>query len=100
MNKKLSFKAFKEKALKDEAFRAEYEALRPEFELLAQFIKARKKANISQVDLAKRLKVKQPSIARLEKSGYSSTSVAKLAKVADALGYNLKISLQAKKRKL
>ena len=41
MDKKLSFKAFKEEALKDEEFRAEYEALRPEFELLAQFIKAK-----------------------------------------------------------
>lgn len=99
MDKKLSFKAFKEEALKNEAVRAEYEALRVEFELLAQFIKARKKADLSQVDLAKRLKVKQPSIARLEKGGYSSTSVAKLSKVADALGYNLRISLQAKKRK-
>jgi len=98
MSKRPTFKKFKEEALKDEAFKAEYEALRPEFEIIAKFIKARKKEHLSQVDLAKRLNVQQPSIARLEHGGYSSTSIAKLSKVANALGYNLKISLQAKKR--
>jgi len=98
MNNKLSFKTFKEEALKDEAFRAEYEALRPGFELVQQFIKARKNAHLSQIELAKRLKVKQPSIARLETGGYASTSVTKLSEVANALGYSLKISLRAKKR--
>jgi len=99
MKKKLSFKKFKEEALKDKAFKDEYEALHAEFEIIKKLVKARKRARLSQVDLAKRLKIKQPSIARLEKGGYASTSVAKLSKVADALGYNLKISLQSKKRK-
>lgn len=96
--KQLSFKDFKEKALKDPEFRTEYEALRPEFEVLKKFVKARKEAHISQADLAERLHVQQPSVARLERGGYTSTSVATLSRVADALGYNLKISLQAKKR--
>lgn len=99
MTNKLSFKAFKDNALKDENFKVEYEALTKELEIISKFIKARKKANLSQQDLAKKLKTKQPSIARLEQGGYSSTSVAKLSKVADALGYNLKVSLQAKKKK-
>ena len=98
MNKNLSFKTFKEEALKNARVRAEYEALRPEFELMMEFIKARKSSNISQEDLAKKLKVQQPSIARMENGGYATTSVAKLAKVAHALGYSLKISLQHKKR--
>ena len=98
MNKKLGFKEFKEEALKDPAFKAEYELLRPEFEVIKKFIKARKRAHLSQVDLAHRLKMQQPSIARLERGGYASTSVAKLSRYADAMGYDLKISLQAKKR--
>jgi len=98
MNKKLSFKAFKEEALKDEAVRAEYEVLAPEFEVIKQFISARKKEHLSQVELAKRLKVTQPLIARLETGGYASTSVARLSEVASALGYSLKISLHVKKR--
>lgn len=97
MNKRPDFKAFKEEALQDATFKMEYEALRPEFELIRQFIKARKKANISQTDLAKKLKLQQPAIARLEGGAYATTSIAKLSKVAQALGYSLKVSLQAKK---
>lgn len=98
MKKKLSFKTFKEEALRDESCNIEYEALRPEFELLEQLVKARKKAHLSQAELAQRLNVQQPSIARLERGGYASTSIATLSKVANALGYSVKISLQAKKR--
>jgi len=97
MNKRPDFKTFKEEALQDAAFKMEYEALRPEFELIRQFIKARKKANISQTDLAKKLKLQQPAIARLEGGAYATTSIAKLSKVAQALGYSLKVSLQTKK---
>ncbi len=91
------YKTFREEVLKNAKVRAEYEALRPEFELMMEFIKARKSSNISQEDLAKKLKVKQPSVARMENGGYANTSISKLAKVAHALGYSLKISLQHKK---
>jgi predicted transcriptional regulator len=97
MSKRPSFKEFKEDALQDATFKAEYESLRPEFELIRQFIKARQKAHISQSDLAKKLKLQQPAIARLEGGGYATTSIAKLAQVASVLGYSLKISLHAKK---
>lgn len=93
MYKKTSFEAFEKEALKDPKVRAEYEALRPEFELMIAFINARKAAKISQEDLAKKLKVQQPSVARLESGGYAKTSIATLAKVAHALGYSIKISL-------
>src|SRR5579862_2941851 len=97
MSKRPSFKEFKENALQNAAFKAEYEALSSEFELIRQFIKARQKSHISQSDLAKKLKLQQPAIARLEGGGYSKTSIAKLSQVANALGYSLKISLHAKK---
>lgn len=100
MNKKLDFKTFKEVAFQDEKFRTEYEALRPEFELIEKFIRARKKAHCSQEELAKRLKMQQPSIARLERGGYTSTSITTLSHIADTLGYSLKISLSPKKRSL
>ena len=99
MAKRPSFKDFKEEALKNAKVKKEYEALRPEFELMLEFIKARKLAKLSQEALAKKLKLTQPSIARLESGGYTKTSISKLAKVANALGCSLKVSLQAKKRK-
>jgi probable addiction module antidote protein len=43
MNKRPDFKSFKEKALKNAKVRAEYEALRPEFELLMEFVSEMKK---------------------------------------------------------
>ncbi|HEX4069412.1 MAG TPA: helix-turn-helix domain-containing protein [Candidatus Babeliales bacterium] len=97
MSKRPTFEEFQKEAMKDPEFRAEYEALNAEFELIRQFIKARQKAHISQTDLAKKLKVQQPAIARLEGGGYAKTSIAKLSQVAKVLGYSLKISLQAKK---
>lgn len=98
MNKKRpDFKAFKNKALQDATFKKEYEALKPEFDLIRQFIKARQKARLSQMELAKKLKIQQPTIARLEAGGYATTSFAKLAQVAKALGFSLSVSLHAKK---
>lgn len=99
MSKRPTFESFKKTAMQDENFKAEYDLLSEEFELIQKFINARKKARCSQLELAQRLEVQQPSIARLERGGYSSTSVAKLARVADALGYSMKISLEPKKRR-
>ncbi|KKQ10984.1 MAG: helix-turn-helix transcriptional regulator [Candidatus Babeliales bacterium] len=96
--KGIDFKTFKKEAFKDENVKAEYEALRPEFELLEKFIQARKKARISQVELAKRLKSQQPAIARLESGGYANSSMANLNKIANVLGYSLHVSLKAKKK--
>lgn len=98
MSKRPTFKTFKKIAQRSKKFQAEYEALRPEFELMKQFIRARKKAHLSQLAFAKRLSLQQPAIARLENGGYSKTSVVKLSKFAKALGYSLKISLVPKKR--
>lgn len=91
------FKAFKEEALKNAKVKAEYEALRPEFELIMNFIKARKAKKLSQAALAKKLKVQQSSIARLESGGYAKASIARLSRYAHMMGYSLNVSLRAKK---
>ncbi len=96
MNKRTSFKRFKEDMLKNTAIKEKHEALRPEFECMIQLINARKLSNMSQDALAKKLKVQQPLVARMERGGYALISIAKLSQVADALGYSLKNSLQQK----
>jgi len=51
MNKKRpDFKTFKKNALKNPELRKEYEALKPEFDLVREFIRARLRAEISQTD--------------------------------------------------
>lgn len=96
MKKMTSFEAFKKRNLKKPSFKAAYDALEPEFKLLEQFIAARSKARMTQEALAKKLNMQQPALARLERGGYTKTSVNKLSQIADALGYSLKISLKAK----
>lgn len=98
MAKRPTLKDFKNIAVKDKNFVVEYEALRPEFEIVRNFIKARLDSSCSQQELANRLQLQQPAIARLERGGYATTSVAKLNKVANALGYSLKFHLHPKKR--
>ncbi len=48
MNKRTSFAAFKEKALKNAQVKEAYEQLRPGFELMIRFIKSRKSSKLSQ----------------------------------------------------
>ena len=82
------------KALKNKSVRDEYNALKPEFELLREMLKARTDAGLSQAEVAERMGTKAPSITRLESSlvsGKHSPSIATLKKYADAVGCHLEI---------
>ena len=63
-----SFKSFKVKALENPEINAEYEALKPIFELKKQMIQARLAANLTQEDVANLLHTKKSNISRLEPS--------------------------------
>jgi len=82
------------KALKKASVRKEYEALKPEFNLLQEMLKARNDAGLSQADVAARMGTKPPAITRLESSltsGRHSPSIATLKKYAEAVGCHLEI---------
>lgn len=84
----------KEKALKKQSVRAEYDALEPEFSLFRTMLKARHDAGLSQADVAERMGTKAPAITRLESSltsGRHSPSIATLKKYAEAVGCHLEI---------
>lgn len=49
------FEEVKADMLKDVEFKAEYEKLKPRYEVIEQIIKARKEQNITQSELAKRV---------------------------------------------
>ena len=85
-----------EKALKNKAVKKEYDALKPEFNLLREMLKARTNAGLSQAEVAERMGTKSPAITRLESSltsGRHSPSIATLKKYADAVGCHLEIKL-------
>jgi predicted transcriptional regulator len=89
-----SFKKFKEKVLAKPAVKQAYEELDEEFAFLAEVLKARQKAGLTQAEVAEKIGTTQSAIARLESiSGTHSPSVNTLQKYAKALGYRLQIRL-------
>jgi ribosome-binding protein aMBF1 (putative translation factor) len=76
---------------KDPAFVAAYDALEEEFALASALIDARAKANMTQEQVAERMKTSQSYVAKLEGSRVSPTLKA-LKRYAEATGSTLKIS--------
>jgi transcriptional regulator with XRE-family HTH domain len=92
----MSHDELKRKALNRAGVKAEYEMLEPEFTLLKALLSARKKAGLSQAEIAKRMGTKPPAITRLESSltsGKHSPSIATLKKYVEVLGYRLEIRI-------
>jgi len=80
----------------DPAFRVAYDALEDEFAALGALLLARKDAGLTQADVAVRMGVSQPVLARIESSLGSrkhSPSLATLRKYAGACGKKLVIHM-------
>ena len=84
-----------DKHLRNPEVKAAYDALEPEFALIRQLIELRIKLGLSQRQLAKRAKMQQPTIARLE--GGQTASLRTLRRVADALDADVQVSLVPRK---
>ena len=81
----------------DPDFKAEYDALEEEYQLLREMLQARKRAGLTQKDVAERMGTKAPAVARLEASGTRekhSPSISTLRKYAHAVGCRLEIHLK------
>ena len=89
----IKFRDLHKKWMKDPEYRREYEALEEEFALIAEVARARRRAGLSQAQLAKRMKTTQSTIARLE-SGRALPSTRTLSRFAKATGHRLKISFE------
>ena len=92
----MTHKELKNRALKKSSVKKEYKALEPEFTLLGEMLRARKKAGLSQAQIAERMGTKSPAITRLESalsSGKHSPSLATIKKYAEALGCHLEIKI-------
>jgi transcriptional regulator with XRE-family HTH domain len=75
----------------DSAFRAEYEALAPEFDFIRTVIAARLAAGLTQYQLAKMIGTSQPAIARME-AGATLPSTRTLQKLAGALNLTIQVT--------
>jgi len=89
-----NLKQFKSRALARPDVRHEYDALREEFELLDEILRARAEAGFTQAELAERIGTTQSAVARMESAiGKHSPSIATLKRYANALGYRLQVRL-------
>jgi DNA-binding XRE family transcriptional regulator len=85
-----------EKRAAEPAFKQAYDALEDEFAALAELLKARKEAGLTQADVAQRMGVSQPVLARIESSLGSlshAPSLSTLRRYAQACGKRLVISM-------
>lgn len=78
--------------LKKPGFREEYDALEQEFSIAKALIEARSAAGMTQVDVAQRMGVSQPVVARME-SG-RNVSVKSLRRYARAINRPIPILIQ------
>jgi transcriptional regulator with XRE-family HTH domain len=91
----MNFLQHKERLLKNVKVRKEYDKLEPEFQLAQSLITARLKKGWTQAELARRVGIQQPNIARLEGGNYDRVSLPTLKKIARALGTRIQLKLSA-----
>jgi len=90
----IPFEEFKSRLLANPKVKAAYDALAPEFEISAELIRARRRAGLSQAELAARMSTSQSAIARLE-SGQTLPSTRTLLRFAKATGSRVHLRLSA-----
>ncbi len=86
------------RSAKDKAFKVAYDALEDEYAALAALLQARTEAGLTQADVAQRMGVSQPVLARIESSlgnKNHSPSLHTLRRYAEACGMRLVIQMVA-----
>lgn len=88
------WKIVRDKLLGDPETRAEYDALRPYYEVVSQIIRARSEQGLTQEDLAARTGLQRSNISRLESGDYNP-SIELLNRVAKGLGMELHVEFRS-----
>jgi DNA-binding XRE family transcriptional regulator len=95
MARRPTMKSFRRKALTKPGVKAEYDALSPAFEMKRQMIALRKKAGLTQEEMADRLGTKKSNISRLESvTSDVSPRLATVEQYARVLGYGIKVKFE------
>ena len=69
------------KQMKNEEFRKEYEALKPEFDIMQAMIDARQETGLTQKELSEKTGITQGDISKLE-NGNANPSIKTLKRIA------------------
>jgi transcriptional regulator with XRE-family HTH domain len=89
--KKTNFDKYLEEQLRDPVFASRFEPVGEAWDVALQIAVLRKQAGISQQELAKRLKISQQQISRLESPGYEGHSLSTLRRVARVLNARVRV---------
>jgi len=76
--------------LKDPAFKAEYDALEPEFQVIRVLLKVRRERNLTQKQLSELTGINQADISKIER-GNANPSLRTLQRLAAAMDMNVKV---------
>lgn len=82
--------------MQDSEFCKEYEALKPEMDIMKAILNARIRAGLTQTELSEKSGISQADISRLE-NGTRNPSLALLKRLADAMDTTLRIEFVPRK---
>ena len=91
--KDVSFEEALQEDLKDNEFKAEFDAVDLEARVAIQLAKAREAASMTQGQLAERAHMKRQAINRIETKGQNLT-LQTLGKISHALGFDVEVKLK------
>ncbi|NCC08718.1 MAG: XRE family transcriptional regulator [Clostridia bacterium] len=89
----MKFNDYLAQQMQDAQFKAEYDALAPQYEIIRTVIAERDAQHLTQKELAQRCGIKQSNISRLE-NGNANPSLAFLQKIAKGFGKELHIEFR------
>ena len=88
-----TFEDFLSEKLQDPEFRAEYEALEPEFNIKMALINARKSSGLTQAELATKCGIAQGDISSIE-TGNCNPTLNTLQRLANGMSMRLKLEFE------
>lgn len=90
-----SFRQTLDEQMKDPEFRAEWDALEPERQIIRAMLEGRESKDVTQKQLAEATGIAQADISRLE-NGTANPSLRTLKRLADGLGMRLRLEFVPK----
>ncbi len=90
-------RTYSDKLLEDKNFREEFEQEYKNLIVSEKIAELRHKANLTQDELARKVRTTKSAISRYESNAYKGYSVSLLQKIASACGADLRISFILKK---
>jgi transcriptional regulator with XRE-family HTH domain len=96
MDKKTHYDLYLGEQLRDKGFAERFKKAGEAWDIAIQLASLRRKAGLSQKELAKRVGTSQQQISRLESPSYEGHSLSMLRRVAEVLGAAVHVEIQQK----